>query len=166
MLTEDLPETEELPKTTGDTKKRGGWQVWLAALVLCTALVGGWFLWKGGGFGEAKLTERILSEQVGDYRIEIFGRKPQFSAGNNPVRVEVKDPATSQLVDAGTVTLRLNMDMPGMQMQADGVLHKGESPGIYTGTIRVGMAGEWIGRIGYEGPEGMEQKAITIEVKQ
>ena len=58
------------------------------------------------------------------------------------------------------------MDMPGMQMQADGILRRGERPGIYTGTIKVGMAGQWIGRIGYEGSQGSEQKTIAIEVKQ
>jgi len=107
----------------------------------------------------------VLTQRVGGYQIEILGQKPQFGTGNNPVRVEVKDPATGQLADVGTVTLRLNMDMPGMQMQADGVLPRGDQAGVYVGSIRIGMAGEWIGRIGYDGAQGAEETAVTIEVQ-
>jgi hypothetical protein len=159
-------QAESLPETAGGDKKRGPWKAWLGIVLIGLVLTGGWLFWKGGGLGAPKLGERVLTEQVGDYRFEVFGKRPQFGVGDNPVRIEVKDPATGQLVDVGTVTLRLNMEMPGMQMQADGVLQKGEPPGVYTGTIKIGMAGEWIGRIGYEKPDGSEQKAITIEVKQ
>jgi len=157
---------ESPPETADEDLKRKGWKIWLTVILTGAALAGGWFFWKAGGLGAPKLAERVLIEQVGDYRFEVFGRRPQFGVGDNPVRIEAKEASTGQLVDVGTVTLRLNMDMPGMQMQADGVLQKGESPGVYSGTIKIGMAGEWIGRIGYEGPDGSEQKAITIEVKQ
>jgi len=82
------------------------------------------------------------------------------------VRVEVKDAAAGQLVDAGAVSLGLTMTMPGMNMQAQAVLQKGEQAGVYSGTMRPGMGGEWIGRVGYDGPKGKEEKAVTVSIKQ
>jgi len=54
------------------------------------------------------------------------------------VRVEVKDAAAGRLVDAGAVSLGLTMTMPGMNMQAQAVLQKGEQAGVYSATMRPG----------------------------
>ncbi|MDQ6631008.1 MAG: FixH family protein, partial [Verrucomicrobiota bacterium] len=145
--------------------RRSRWKVWLAILAVIVALAGGWFVWSKVGSGGPKLGHSILTEQVGSYKIEVFTKNPQLTVGDNPVRIEVKDAATGKPVDVGNVTLQMNMEMPGMQMQTDGVLQKSEQPGIYSGTIRPGMGGDWIARLGYDGPKGKEQKAVTLNVK-
>ncbi len=57
------------------------------------------------------------------------------------------------------------MNMPGMNMQSAGVL-KQVGPGVYSGAVQPGMGGEWIGRLGYDGPKGKEEKAVTVNIKQ
>ena len=151
-------QAEKLPETAGEDRKRKGWKIWLTVIIIGAVLVGGWFFWKAGGLGAPKLAERVLTEQIGDYRFEVFGKRPQFGVGDNAVRIEAKEASTGQLADVGTVTLRLNMEMPGMQMQADGVLQKGESPGVYSGTIKIGMAGS--------GLAALATKDLTVLIKR
>jgi len=148
-------------------KKEGSrLKLWLLTLGACIVLAVGAVVWSGIGSGGPNLTERLLSQQVGPHTIDVFSKHPQLRVGENPLRIEVKDTATGRLVDVGTVDLRLNMDMPGMQMQADAVLNKSGQAGIYTGTIRPGMGGEWIAHLSYHGPKGGEQKALRLEVKR
>ena len=147
-------------------RRQPRWRVGLAVLAACLVLFGGWFLWSHLGTGHQSLTTPVLSEPVGDFKIDVLSDKPQLGVGENPLRIEVKDAATGKMVDAGAVSFNLTMTMPGMNMQAQAVLQKGEQPGVYTGTIRPGMQGEWIGRLGYEGAKGKEEKAVTVNIKQ
>ena len=159
-------EVEREPEATQDEKRRWPWKLWLTVLALGIALAGAWFVWSKVGSGGPKLGNSILTEQVGSYNIEVFSNNPQLTVGDNPVRIEVKDAATGKLVDVGEVTLRLNMEMPGMQMQADGVLQKTDQPGVYRGSIRPTRGGDWIARLSYDGGKGKEQKAVTLNVRQ
>ena len=153
------------PDVVSEAKRRPRWKLWMVILAACAALLGGWFVWNNVRTGEPKLNERVLSEEVGPYRIEVFSKNSQLAMGENSVRIEVRDATTGKSVDIGAISLRLNMDMPGMQMQADAVLNRSDQSGVYTGVIRPGMGGEWIARLGYDGPKGRKQKAVTLEVK-
>ncbi len=160
-------ETSREGNAVGEKVSRPSWKKWLALPVIAALLVGGWFAWtKYGGDGTSgpTLKDSILTSQIGSYTFQVFSDHPQLVNGDNPVRIEARD-AAGKLTDAGDVTLSLNMDMPGMQMQADGVLTKSAEPGIYTGTIRTGMGGDWNGSLGYDGPDGRERKAVTFNVK-
>ncbi len=145
-------------------KPRPRWRIWLMVVAAILIIAAGWLLVTKLGLGHQKLATPILSEQVGAFKIDVFSNKPQLIVGENPIRIEVKD-ASGKPVDVGAVSLRLNMNMPGMNMQSAGVL-KQEGPGVYSGTIQPGMGGEWIGRLAYDGPKGKEEKAVTVNIKQ
>ena len=111
----------------------------------------------------ASLATPVLTEQIGDNRIEVLGKDARLKVGSNSIRIEVRD-VSGRPVDVGQVSLRMHMDMPGMPMQADAVLQKSDKPGVYTGTINPGMGGDWTAHIMYDGPKGRDGKTTTITV--
>ncbi len=159
-------EVDRAPTAAAGDRRRPRWRTGaLIALVLVLVGAAGWFGLPRLGLGAAKPSETVLASKVGPYRIEVTARQSQLAVGENAIHIGVVDAGTGQPVDVGAVILQLNMEMPGMTMQANAVLHKGDRPGDYTGVIRPGMGGDWIAHLGYDGPHGKEQKAATITVR-
>ena len=67
-------------------------------------------------------------------------------------------------------TTRLNkialtaMDMPGMAMQAAAQLEKGQTPGVFNGSIRPTGQDEWHASVGYENRQGKDSASFTTSV--
>jgi hypothetical protein len=68
-------------------------------------------------------------------------------------------------VDVGNVKFELNMNMPGMQMNEGATIRRAGAPGRYRAKIKVGMAGDWTGKISYDGPRGRGEATITLSAK-
>lgn len=84
-----------------------------------------------------------------------IGTKEQF----NPCKVVITGAG-----DVGSVWFELRMDMPGMAMQAASQLEKGQSPGVFNGSIRPTGQGEWHASIGYENRQGKDSTSFTTSV--
>ena len=106
----------------------------------------------------------ILTTSVGEYSITVFGEKNQLKSGETPIKIEVKQSSTGELVVVDSVALAVRMDMPGMQMKADAVLTPANQPGVFSGTIKPGIAGEWTAGITVVGEQGREAASLTVEV--
>jgi hypothetical protein len=137
----------------------------LMASIVIGALVlggGGWWLWHTLS-GPSKPEAVVTTQTVGPYTIKLLGESASLRMGDNAIRIEVTD-ATGKPVDVGAVWFELRMDMPGMSMQATAQLEQGESPGVFSGTIRPTGQGEWHASIGYENPKGKNAASFTTSV--
>ncbi|HZL80148.1 MAG TPA: FixH family protein, partial [Candidatus Limnocylindrales bacterium] len=137
----------------------------LIASIIIGALVlggGGWWLWHSLS-GPSKPTAVVTTQTVGPYKIKVLGEGTHLRTGDNLIRIEVTD-VTGKPADAGSVWLELRMDMPGMAMQAAAQLEKGQSPGVFNGTIRPTGQGEWHASIGYENKRGKNSVNFTTTV--
>jgi hypothetical protein len=123
---------------------------------------GGWWLWHTLR-GPATPTAVVTTQTVGPYQFRVLGAGTHLHVGENPIRIEVTD-ATGKPADAGAVWFELRMDMPGMAMQAAAQLEKGQSPGVFNGSIRPTGQGEWHASMGYENRQGKESVSFTISV--
>ena len=78
--------------------------------------------------------------------------------------IEFRD-RNGQLVDVGNVKFDLNMNMPGMQMSAGGIIERTNMPGRYRAKIKIDMSGDWSAKISYEGPHGHGQTSFNLNAK-
>lgn len=124
---------------------------------------GGWFLWQNLR-GPAKPTAIVTTQTVGPYQFKVLSASSQLRMGVNPVRLEVTDAASGKPVDVGSVWFQISMDMPGMPMRAAAQLEKGESPGVFNGTIQPSGQGEWHASVGYENKQGKDSASFTLGV--
>jgi hypothetical protein len=113
--------------------------------------------------GPSQPTAVVTTQTVGSYQFKVLGEGTQLRMGDNTIRIEVTD-AAGKPVDAGSVWLELRMDMPGMAMQAAAQLEKGQSLGVFNGTIRITGQGEWHASIGYENKQGKNSASFTASV--
>jgi Cu(I)/Ag(I) efflux system membrane protein CusA/SilA len=137
----------------------------LIASIIIGALMlggGGWWLWHSLS-GPSQPTAVVTTQTVGSYQFKVLGEGTQLRMGDNTIRIEVTD-AAGKPVDAGSVWLELRMDMPGMAMQAAAQLEKGQSLGVFNGTIRITGQGEWHASIGYENKQGKNSASFTASV--
>ena len=138
--------------------------VWVGIAVAVILAVGAWWLWPAQRAGGGNLSEAIQTATVGDYQFEILGKKSELHVGQNTVEIRVtRDGAP---IDVGNVSFELRMDMPGMPMRANAPLEKTAKPGVYSGTMKIDMQGEYTGQAGYTGPKGEAQKTFTVRVAQ
>jgi Cu(I)/Ag(I) efflux system membrane protein CusA/SilA len=137
----------------------------LIASIIIGALVlggGGWWLWHSLS-GPSKPTSVVTTQTVGPYQFKVLGERAHLRMGDNAIRIEVTD-ATGKPADVGSVWFELRMDMPGMAMQAAAQLEKGQSPGVFNGSIRPAGQGEWHASIGYENRQGKDSASFTMSV--
>jgi hypothetical protein len=67
-------------------------------------------------------------------------------------------------VDVGAVWFNLQLQMPGMNMQAVAQLEKGQSPGVFNGFIEPSGQGEWHASLGYQNPQGKNSATFTMNL--
>ncbi|MEZ5275580.1 MAG: CusA/CzcA family heavy metal efflux RND transporter [Opitutaceae bacterium] len=148
-------------------RERSGHIVRNTAITLGIVLlgVGGWWGWNSiaGTSGPSHL---ILTEEIGPYRLNLFGDKAKLSVGDNKLRVEVVNAASDDPVENGAVWLELRMDMPGMPMQATAQLELTDDPGVFSGFIRPSGSGEWHGTVGVRVGQVQNETGFTINVAQ
>jgi hypothetical protein len=151
----DLP----LPPTA---RRRPSWRAIIGAAGAILLAVGAWWLWPEQGGGH--FSQSIQTETVGDYQFEIRGKKSELHVGQNPVEIRVTRGGAPAEVEK--VSFELGMDLPGMPMRANGPLQKTAQPGVYRGSIKLDMQGEYNGQTSVIGPAGEARKNFTVRVAQ
>ena len=106
----------------------------------------------------------LSTQTVNDLTVTLSSPTGQLKNGDNDVLIEFRDSA-GQSVDVGTVRFELNMNMPGMQMNEGAAIQSAGAPGRYSAKIKVGMAGDWTGKISYDGPRGRGETTVTLSAK-
>src|SRR5438067_4319622 len=90
----------------------------------------------------------------------------QLKQGDQEVTLAFTD-ASGQPVDVGAVSLNFHMPaMGGMAAMNDAVTFTTTStPGVYSGKVNIGMAGEWQGQLAYEGPAGTGKATFSVTAR-
>jgi len=72
----------------------------------------------------------------------------------DPFTIEFRSQAGGALIDVGTVRASANMPMPGMPMLGSIEVRPTKSPGRYTASNNLDMAGGWRIALEWDGPGG------------
>ena len=131
---------------------------------LVVVLAGALWFWQQRSPTQLDMSEPIITRLVGEYEVAVLGRKSDLITGTNPIRIEVTDPKTGEKMAVDAVSLQLDMDMPGMQMRAQGRFEEAADVGAYIGVIKIDMAGEWIAHLGITIDGKSSELAFTVNV--
>ena len=93
-----------------------------------------------------------------------FHPPEQLKVGANMLGIEFHD-SKGQLIDAGTVSLNLDMNMPGMVMHSAAKVSPTGKPGQYRVEIKPEMAGDWMAQLSYNGERGGGKTNFKVTVK-
>ena len=136
-----------------------------AAALIGGAFYGGIYLWQRGSSQlqstAAPQGSPLATTAVNETTVKLYG---DLHNGASELQVQFLDKDNNPL-DAGQVRLELNMDMPGMQMNAGGTVTPSGSPGLYRVKINPSMAGDWNAKVSWQGPKGQGQAIIPVTVK-
>ncbi len=122
-------------------------------------------------FGWHKFTSRntagtsFSTQTVNDLTITLSSPGGQLKNGDNDVLIEFRD-SSGNLVDVGNVKFELSMNMTGMQMHEGANIESAGALGRYRAKIKVGMAGDWGGKLSYDGPRGRGETTVTLTAKR
>ena len=120
----------------------------LAALAAC------------GGGGAAK---EFASGKVGQMTVSLASPDGVLRDGDQQLTVTFKD-ASGKAVDVGSASLNFHMPAMGTMpvMNDPATLTTTSTPGVYSGKVKLEMAGEWQAQIAYEGPAGSGKGAFPV----
>jgi len=90
----------------------------------------------------------------------------QLKTGDQEVTLAFTD-SSGKPVDVGAVSLNFHMPAMGsMAAMNDAVTFTTTStPGVYSGKVNIGMAGEWQGQLAYEGPAGTGKATFSVTAR-
>ena len=90
----------------------------------------------------------------------------QLKQGAQEVMLAFTD-SSGQPVDVGAVSLNFHMPAMGsMAAMNDAVtVTTTSTPGVYSGKVNIGMAGEWQGQLAYEGPAGTGKATFSVTAR-
>jgi len=90
----------------------------------------------------------------------------QLKQGDQEVTLAFTD-SSGKPVDVGAVSLNFHMPAMGsMAAMNDAVTFTTTStPGVYSGKVNIGMAGEWQGQLAYEGPAGTGKATFSVTAR-
>ena len=90
----------------------------------------------------------------------------QLKTGDQEVTLAFTD-SSGKPVDVGAVSLNFRMPAMGrMAAMNDAVTFTTTStPGVYSGKVNIGMAGEWQGQLAYEGPAGTGKATFSVTAR-
>jgi len=137
----------------------------IAMVLIAAALI------YAANFGWHKFTSRntagtpFATQTVNDLTITFSSPGGQLKNGDNDVLIEFRD-SSGSLIDVGNVKFELNMNMTGMQMHEGANIQPTGAPGRYRAKIKVGMAGDWAGKLSYDGPRGRGETTVTLSAKR
>src|SRR5881398_130836 len=137
----------------------------IAMVLIAAALI------YAANFGWHKFTSRntagtpFATQTVNDLTITFSSPGGQLKNGDNDVLIEFRD-SSGSLIDVGNVKFELNMDMTGMQMHEGANIQPTGAPGRYRAKIKVGMAGDWAGKLSYDGHRGRGETTVTLSAKR
>src|SRR5437660_114935 len=137
----------------------------IAMVLIAAALI------YAANFGLHKFTSRntagtpFATQTINDLTITFSSPGGQLKNGDNDVLIEFRD-SSGNLVDVGNVKFELSMNMTGMQMHEGANIEPAGAPGRYRAKIKVGMAGDWAGKLSYDGPRGRGETTVTLSAKR
>jgi len=137
----------------------------IAMVLIAAALI------YAANFGWHKFTSRntagtpFATQTVNDLTITFSSPGGQLKNGDNDVLIEFRD-SSGSLIDVRNVKFELNMNMTGMQMHEGANIQPTGAPGRYRAKIKVGMAGDWAGKLSYDGPRGRGETTVTLSAKR
>ena len=90
----------------------------------------------------------------------------QLKQGDQEVTLAFTD-SSGKTVDVGAVSLNFHMPaMGGMAAMNDAVTFTTTgTPGVYSGKVNIGMAGEWQAQLAYEGPAGKGKTTFSVTAR-
>jgi len=90
----------------------------------------------------------------------------QLKTADQEVTLAFTD-SSGKPVDVGAVSLNFHMPAMGsMAAMNDAVTFTTTStPGVYSGKVNIGMAGEWQGQLAYEGPAGTGKATFSVTAR-
>jgi hypothetical protein len=124
----------------------------------------------GASFVRHKFTSRNITgtpfatQTVNDLTVKLFSSNGQLKNGDNNLLIEFRD-SRGQLIEVGDVKFEINMNMPGMQMHEGATVQRTGTAGQYRAAIKVGMAGDWMAKLSYEGPRGSGQTSFNLNTE-
>src|SRR6266487_660263 len=136
----------------------------MAIIVIAAALI------YAANFGWHKFTSRntagtpFATQTVNDLTITLSSPGGKLKNGDNDVLIEFRD-SSGNLIDVGNVKFELSMNMTGMQMHEGANIQPAGAPGRYRAKIKVGMAGDWGGKLSYDGSRGRGETTVTLSAK-
>jgi hypothetical protein len=106
----------------------------------------------------------FATQTVNDLTVKLMAPAGQLQKGDNNVLIEFRD-SDGQLVDVGDVNFAIDMNMSGMVMHGGGSAQKSGTTGQYRAEVTADMAGDWNGKISFDGPRGKGQQNFSVTAK-
>jgi nitrogen fixation protein FixH len=108
----------------------------------------------------------IASVSVNNLTATLSNSTGQLKQGQQDVTLAFTD-SSGKPVEVGAVSLNFHMPaMGGMAAMNDAVTFTTTgTPGVYSGKVNIGMAGEWQGQLAYEGPAGTGKATFSVTAR-
>jgi nitrogen fixation protein FixH len=108
----------------------------------------------------------IATATVNNLTATLSNSTGQLKSGPQEVMLAFTD-ASGKPVDVGAVSLNFHMPaMGGMTAMNDAVTFTTTgTPGVYSGSVNIGMAGEWQAQLAYEGPAGKGKATFSVTAR-
>ena len=132
----------------------------LIATIVTAALLAAVGAACGSGGGAAK---EFASGKVGNVTVSLANPEGVLRDGDQQLTVTFKD-ASGKPVDVGSASLNFHMPAMGTMsvMNDPATLTTTATPGVYSGKVKLEMAGEWQAQIAYEGPAGSGKGSFPV----
>ena len=108
----------------------------------------------------------IATTTVDNLTATLSSSTGQLKTGDQELILAFTDSAGKN-IDVGAVSLNFHMPaMGGMAAMNDAVTFTTtNTPGVYSGKVNIGMAGEWQGQLAYEGPAGTGKATFSVTAR-
>jgi nitrogen fixation protein FixH len=116
--------------------------------------------------GTAQTGKAIASMKVNDLTATLSNSNGQLKSGEQEVTLAFTD-SSGKPVDVGAVSLNFHMPAMGSMaaMNDAATFTTTGTPGVYNGKLNISMAGEWQGRLAYEGPAGKGKATFSVTAR-
>ncbi len=128
----------------------------LAALTAC-----------GSGGGTTSAAKEFAGGKIGNLTVTLANADGVLRDGDQQLTVTFKD-ASGKAVDVGSASLNFYMPAMGTMpvMNDPATLTTTSTPGVYSGKVKLEMAGEWQAQVAYEGPAGAGKGSFSVMAQQ
>jgi hypothetical protein len=108
----------------------------------------------------------IATANVNNLTATLSSSSGQLKTGDQELMLAFTD-SSGKPVDVGAVSLNFHMPaMGGMAAMNDAVtLTTTATPGVYSGKVNIGMAGEWQAQLAYEGAAGTGKATFSVTAR-
>lgn len=105
----------------------------------------------------------IKSVKVNDLTVTLLSDAGHLKQGDQGVTLAFKD-AQGKPIDVGAVSLNFHMPKMGSmaEMNDSTTLTTTSTPGVYSGKVNIGMAGDFQAQLAFEGPAGKGKTTFTV----